>query len=86
MPEITYTELLAEFRDKLFVSEGLDELLDDGLIRAKDARVGPGEATFGRVFLPGGEYRALEVFRLARAWQTPLATPELLPDDGDGEP
>ena len=63
---VTYRELLAEFGDPVFVSKALDELLDDGLLRARDAEVSSG--TFGRLFIPGGEYRAIEVLRLASAW------------------
>jgi hypothetical protein len=64
----TYRELLATFGDPVFVSAALDELLDDGMLRARDAEIERGH--FARLFIPGGEYRALEVLRLATAWQT----------------
>ena len=66
-PPLDLNSLLATIGDPILVSTALDDLLDSGLLRAKDA---PGEPTtphYTRVFLPGGEYNALQVSRIARS-------------------
>jgi hypothetical protein len=66
---VTHSELLAEYRDPYFVSVALDDLLDAGLLRAKDACARDGR--MARYFLPGGEYKAIEVERLGALCRTP---------------
>ena len=77
MAGLSYDELFAAFPDKLFLSDALDELLDQGLLRAKDAPLMAHPPTFGRLFLAGGEYRAVEVYRLARAWRMQHPPPHI---------
>lgn len=61
----SFQDILAEFGEPMFVSKSLDYLLESGLLRAKDLQV-VGEANcFTRVFLPGGEYNAIRVSRIA---------------------
>lgn len=60
---ITYQDLLSEFKDPLFISRSLDYLLESGLLRAKDLLIG--KNLFTRIFLPGGEYNAVQVSRLS---------------------
>jgi hypothetical protein len=68
---VTYQQLIDEYADPLFVSQALDELLDSGLLRAKDSLLDVSTETFGRTFLPGGEFKALSFSRLAAAWNCP---------------
>jgi len=65
---VTHRQLLEEYRDPIFVSRALDELLDSGLLRAKDSLLDASTKTIGRTFLPGGEFKALAFIRLANAW------------------
>jgi hypothetical protein len=60
-PSVTFTDLVGEFRDPLFVSASLDELLDIGLLKAHDHQEG---FRLSRRFAPGGEYNAVRVSRL----------------------
>jgi hypothetical protein len=69
-PGLTYEELLRAYPYPSFISRALDDLLEDGLLRAVDSVVEPG--TYGRVFLPGGEYKAVEVSRLADIVRAPF--------------
>lgn len=71
---VTFDQLAEEFRDPLFVSAALDELLDAGLLKAFDQEIGPSE--YSRVFEAGGEYNAIRVSRLAelvRSEPVPIA-------------
>lgn len=61
----THRELVAEYKDAAFISSALDELLDSGLIRAMDKSIGQENVVFEREFLPGGEYNAVQVSRIA---------------------
>jgi len=72
-PPLSIKSLLASIGDPLLVSTALDELLDSGLLRAKDAPVGPAASHYTRVFLPGGEYNALQVSRIARSCRAPVS-------------
>lgn len=65
---VTHHQLLREYEDPLFVSRALDELLDSGLLRAKDCLLDSSGCVYGRTFLPGGEFKALAFSRLADAW------------------
>jgi hypothetical protein len=62
---VTVRELVTHFKDSIFVSAALDELLDSGLLRAKDEVVHSTNAVFERQVLPGGEYNAIHVSRIA---------------------
>lgn len=73
-PGLTYEELLRAYPFPAFVSRSLDDLLEDGLLRGVDRAIEPGR--YGRVFLPGGEYKAVEVSRLADLIRSPLRTYE----------
>lgn len=72
---VSYQELLSEFKNTLFVSKALDELLESGLLRAKDWQIDENNKRFTRVFLPGGEYNAVAVSRIAETlvYQTPFS-------------
>jgi hypothetical protein len=72
-PPLSFKSLLASIGDPILVSTALDELLDSGLLRAKDAPVGPTASHYTRVFLPGGEYNALQVSRIARSCRAPVS-------------
>ncbi len=61
----SFQDVLAEFRDPMFVSKSLDYLLESGLLRAKDLPVIGEKNCFTRTFLPGGEYNAMRVSRVA---------------------
>ena len=67
MPQngVSVEQLIAEFKDPLFISRALDELLESGLLRARDLPISSGSSIFMRKFLPGGEYNALQVSRIA---------------------
>lgn len=62
---ISASELIVEFKDPVFISRTLDELLESGLLRARDLPAHRGSSIFMRKFLPGGEYNALQVSRIA---------------------
>jgi hypothetical protein len=64
---VTFSSFVAEVRDPLLVSRGLDELLDAGLLRAGDNNIaGVTESpVYSRTFRPGGEFNAVLVNRLA---------------------
>ena len=61
---ITFSKLLAEINNIPFISKALDELLESGLLRAKDLSLENAPHCFTRVFLPGGEYNAVAVSRI----------------------
>ncbi len=61
----SFRDILAEFDDPMFVSKSLDYLLESGLLRAKDLQIVGEKNSFTRVFLPGGEYNAIRVSRIA---------------------
>lgn len=65
----SHKELISEFKDEVFISAALDELLDSGLLRAKDSPVGSDLQCFDREFFPGGEYNAVQVSRIADSWR-----------------
>ena len=67
---VSHQQLVCEFKDSLFVSAALDELLDSGLMRAKDAAVDMSGNVFTRIFLSGGEYNAVQVSRIADTWRS----------------
>ena len=71
----TFASFVSELCDPVLVSRSLDELLDAGLLRAGDNNLaGPGEvATYARTFLPGGEFNAVSVSRLALGCRTPIS-------------
>jgi hypothetical protein len=60
---------LSAVPDPLLVSRALDELLDCGLLRAKDGVLGSSGAHFARLYFPGGEFNARIVSRLAHAYR-----------------
>ena len=60
---VSFQELLDEYKDPIFISRALDELLDMGLLRAKDMEIRKG--CFTRIFLGGGEYNAVQVSSIA---------------------
>jgi hypothetical protein len=62
---VTIKDLTNHFRDPVFVSSALDELLDSGLLRAMDYATDPTNSVFDRQVLPGGEYNAIHVSRIA---------------------
>lgn len=67
---VSFKEIAHEFPDVCFVSEALDELLDSGLIRARDyPRMQASTNYLTREFLSGGEYKALQVSRIADTWR-----------------
>ena len=72
---VTIDELIHEFRDPLFISGAIDELLDSGLLKAFDYKVNDHQYT--RAFAHGGEYNAARVSRLVAALR---ATPIDIPD------
>ena len=61
----SFHEILSEFNDPMFVSKSLDYLLESGLLRAKDLPLPGVRNCFTRTFLPGGEYNAIRVNRVA---------------------
>jgi hypothetical protein len=65
----SHRELVKEFGDEVFISAALDELLDSGLLRAKDNPINPDLTCFDREFFPGGEYNAVQVSRIADSWR-----------------
>jgi hypothetical protein len=71
----SYQELFLEFQNGLFISKALDELLESGLLRAKDLEIDEHKNRFARVFLPGGEYNAVAVSRIAETlmYQIPFS-------------
>jgi hypothetical protein len=72
----TFHQLVAHFKDVLFVSGALDDLLDVGLMRAEDGSINAGRTLFSRLLLSGGEYNAVQVSRVA---DTIRATPFEVP-------
>lgn len=81
---VTQRQMIDHFRDPIFVSRALDELLDTGLLRAKDFSYPEAPRRWGRFILPGGEFKAIEVARIAGAYKhrpkkvTNVITEELL--------
>src|SRR5947209_20138087 len=65
----SHQELVKQFKDEVFISAALDELLDSGLLRAKDNSIDPEQSCFNREFFPGGEYNAVQVSRIADSWR-----------------
>jgi hypothetical protein len=55
---VSVEELIAEFKDPVFISRALDELLESGLLRSRDLPVQTDSSTFVRMLLPGGEHNA----------------------------
>jgi len=68
MPRVTHHDLVEEFGDAAFISVAADELLDYGFLRAKDFSANGNN--YARVLLPGGEYKSIEIMRMAAAWNT----------------
>jgi len=66
---VTHRDLLDEFEDPEFIATAVDDLLDYGLLRAVDTPLTADKSTYGRWLLPGGEYKAIEVTRIADAWR-----------------
>ncbi len=72
----SHRELVKHFGDEIFISAALDELLDSGLLRAKDISINSDQTSFEREFFPGGEYNAVQVSRIADSWRyQSLASP-----------
>ncbi len=66
----SFSSLDKKIDNGLAVSICLDDLLDAGLLRAKDGKVSDAElGTYARVFLPGGEFNALQVSRLTESYR-----------------
>lgn len=61
----TYQDLLTEFKNHIFISRALDELCESGLLRAKDQTIDTDNNVYTRQFLPGGEYNAIHMSRIA---------------------
>jgi len=77
---VSFQEIVGHFGDVCFVSAALDELLDCGLIRARDYQRNRTSGTYMvREFLSGGEYKALQVSRIADTWrfEAPAVNPTL---------
>ena len=79
----SHRKLVSEFKDEVFVSAALDELLDSGLLRAKDVAIDSARMHFDREFFPGGEYNAVQVSRIADSWryQTSAVDPLLATEE-----
>lgn len=64
-------EMIEEFGSAVFVSKALDDLLDCGLLRSFDDFL---DASHGhgltRLFLVGGEYKAVQVARMVESWKS----------------
>jgi hypothetical protein len=71
---VTFRSLMDTIGDPIVISAALDDLLDSGLLRAKDAEIAPTGPEYSRVFLAGGEYNALQVSRVARSCRAVMAS------------
>jgi hypothetical protein len=76
---LTFEQLRTEMRSPVALSVALDELLDAGLLRAKDALISNDGPQYGRVYLPGGEYNALQVSRIVQNWTTNIPVGQCSP-------
>lgn len=65
---VAHRELLAYFRNPLFVSAALDDLIDSGLLRAQDCAMDAASNVWERMLFPGGEFKAQEIHTVADAW------------------
>jgi hypothetical protein len=65
VPPKPVSALLSGMNDPLLVSRALDELLDVGLLRAKDGPSSGAPLIYERLIRPGGEFNALSVSNLA---------------------
>jgi hypothetical protein len=62
--DVEYRDLIPAVGDGMALSRVLDELLDSGLLRARDSRIEGEQLTYARTYRCGGEYKAVEVARI----------------------
>ncbi|MEO8035645.1 MAG: hypothetical protein ABI837_14515 [Acidobacteriota bacterium] len=67
--DIEYRDLIPAVGDGMALSRILDELLDSGLLRARDSRIEAEQPTYARTYRCGGEYKAVEVARIRDSFE-----------------